>query len=120
MAKSAYAAPQIVLSTARGTEYRVISRITARMAEAGKHGTQSWPRLVAALHDNHRLWTALAIDLASPGNKLPEALRAEILSLADFSLRHTGAVLARKAEIAPLIEINTAILRGLAKTEQTA
>lgn len=66
-----------------------------------------------ALYDNRRLWTALAIDVAGPDNALPKELRAQIFYLAEFVQTHTGKVLARKARLSPLLEINAAILRGL-------
>ena len=47
------------------------------------------------------------------GNALPIQLRAQIVSLAGFVRRHGMAVLAGSASIAPLVDINTAIMKGL-------
>ncbi len=46
-------------------------------------------------------------------NKLPDALRAQLIGLAEFVRKHSLQVLAGKASIVPLIDINTSIMRGL-------
>lgn len=76
-------------------------------------GKPAFPDLVAALDENRRLWTAFAEDVADPQNALPQDLRARIFYLAEFAMGHTGKVLAGTASAAPLIEINTSIMRGL-------
>ena len=55
----------------------------------------------------------LAADLADPGNGLPDALKAQLLSLARFSLRHSDRVLAGNATSAVLIDVNISIMKGL-------
>jgi flagellar protein FlaF len=45
---------------------------------------------------------------------LPRALRAQIFYLAEFTRQHTSKVLRGDAEVTPLIDINTAIMQGLA------
>ena len=49
----------------------------------------------------------------SDGNRLPLQLRASLLSLAEFVRRHSLAVLGGRASVAPLIDINTSIMKGL-------
>lgn len=99
--------------TARGTEYEVIARLTHRLKVSAAKGRSSFPQLVSALHENHALWTAFAMDVADPANALPQGLRAQVFYLAEFTFAHTQKVLAGKAGVSPLIEINTAIMRGL-------
>ncbi|MBO9463874.1 flagellar biosynthesis regulator FlaF [Tropicibacter sp. R15_0] len=99
--------------TPRGTEYELFARITHRIKASAEAGPKSYPKLVEALSDNQRLWTTLAVDVADKDNELPQELRAQIFYLAEFVQQHTGKVLARKARLAPLLEINAAILRGL-------
>jgi flagellar biosynthesis activator protein FlaF len=99
--------------TARGAEYEVVARITHRMRSATQQGKTAFPELVAALDENRRLWSAFAEDVASPKNALPQDVRARIAYLAEFTFGQTGKILAGKASAAPLIEINTAIMRGL-------
>lgn len=99
--------------TARSAEYEVVARITARLRAAVTKGQPAFPDLAAALDENRRLWTAFAEDVANPGNTLPQDLRARIFFLAEFTFNQTGKILAGTASATPLIEINTAIMRGL-------
>lgn len=109
LAQSAYSSGrQVPLRTHRGTEYAAFSRVTARLKSP-----RSFNALAAALHENRQLWTALAADVAGEGNGLPPELRARIFYLARFTAHHSRQVLRRQADAAPLIEINTAIMRGL-------
>jgi len=113
MAKRAYAQTAQTTKTPRGIEYELIARITHRIKAAAEGGASAYPKLVEALSDNHRLWTTLAIDVADQENELPQELRAQIFYLAEFVQQHTNKVLMKKARLAPLLEINAAILRGL-------
>ena len=54
-----------------------------------------------------------ASDLADLGNKLPDQVRAGLLSLAGFVLRHGHQALSGKVGVTPLIDINMAMMRGL-------
>ena len=49
----------------------------------------------------------------SDANSLPVPLRAQLISLAEFVRRHSLAVLAGRARLGALIDINTAIMKGL-------
>ncbi|KIN74545.1 Flagellar protein [Sulfitobacter guttiformis KCTC 32187] len=69
--------------------------------------------LIHAIHENRTLWRKLAIDLADPENLLPDDLRARLIYLSEFTEQHSRKVIAREASATALVEINTAILRGL-------
>ncbi len=113
-ARSAYGAQAHSVKTHRDIEYDALARITARLRRAAKaQDPGAHPELVAALDENARLWAILAEDLAAPGNAFPETLRAGLLSLAGFALQHSRKVLRKEGEIAPLIDINTSVMRGL-------
>ena len=115
-ARAAYGAPAAPTRTPRATEYEAIARITARLkAATGRDARDAagFAELAAALHDNRRLWATLATDVADPGNPLPQALRAQLFWLAEFSDQHSGKVLAGTADPGVLVEINTAVMRGL-------
>lgn len=112
-AQKGYAQHARTTQTPRSTEYELIARVTHRIKSAAEAGPRAYPKLVEALSDNSRLWTTLAVDVADDGNELPQDLRARIFYLAEFVQLHTSKVLARKARIAPLLEINAAVLRGL-------
>jgi flagellar biosynthesis activator protein FlaF len=111
-ATTAYAAAAPIRTT-QSAEYEVFARITRRLHTAAEVGNHDFAALVAALHDNRRLWTILAAEVADEANALPRALRAQIFYLAEFTARHTARVLSREAGPEVLIEINTAIMRGL-------
>lgn len=113
MARRAYAHSNSSTRTDRAIEYDLIARVTHRIKSAAEAGPRHYPALVAALHDNRKLWTALAVDVADHGNKLPQELRAQIFYLSEFVQFHTAKVLSRKAKLSPLIEVNSAILAGL-------
>lgn len=119
LARRAYSQSVQATKTARGTEYELIARVTHRIKSAAEAGKTAYPDLVAALSDNNRLWTMLAVDVADKDNKLPQELRARIFYLAEFVQQHTSKVLMKKARITPLLEINAAILRGLGSRRNT-
>ncbi|MGR3761356.1 flagellar biosynthesis regulator FlaF [Roseobacteraceae bacterium NS-SX3] len=112
-AKSAYSAAKAPTRTAKNFEYEVIGRITRRLVAAAQKGRPGFKELAEALNDNSRLWTIFTTDLASSGNPLPAELKEQLFYLAEFTRQHTSKVLARKAGVQPLVEINTAIMRGL-------
>lgn len=112
-AQRGYSAVSTTTGTARRIEYEVIAQITRRLQIAASEGRSGFPALVAALHDNKKLWNLLAIDLADPGNSYPSELKARLFYLAEFTHHHTTKVLAREDSADPLLDINMSILRGL-------
>jgi len=99
--------------TERGTEYAIFARVTHRMKVVDETDRTAFPALAGAVCDNQRLWSTLAADLMSDHNLLPVALRAQLISLSEFVRKHSMAVLGGRASVVPLIDINTAIMRGL-------
>lgn len=112
-ANQAYTSAAMPVATGRSAEYKVIARITSRLAKTAKTAKKDYPSFVRALNDNSQLWTNFATDLADNDNGLPDDLRARLFYLAEFTRVHTGRVLRQEAGIRPLIEVNTAILNGL-------
>ena len=112
-ARSGYAGAAAPIRTDRGAEYAVFARVTHRMTAVDETDRTGFPALAAAVGDNQKLWAALAEDLMNDRNALPINLRAQLVSLAEFVRKHTLRVLAGKASIAPLVDINTSIMRGL-------
>ncbi|MGR3461387.1 MAG: flagellar biosynthesis regulator FlaF [Roseovarius sp.] len=117
-AQTAYGAEAGAVHTPRATEYRTFARITHRLKSAVAIG-RDMPALAAAIHDNRRLWTILVADVADPANALPPALRARLVYLGEFTRVHSGKVLREGASPDPLIEVNIAVMRGLAGTDRT-
>lgn len=117
MAQRAYAPTAAPTKSERSVEFEVIARITARLKAAIE--AAQFPGLLEVLHENRTLWRTLAKDVADPGNLLPDDLRARIFYLAEFTNHHTSKVIARQDTALPLLEINTAILRGLKQRSAT-
>ncbi|WP_371170473.1 flagellar biosynthesis regulator FlaF [Aliiroseovarius sp. 2305UL8-7] len=117
-AKTAYnSSSRAPLRTSRGTEYEAFAKITHRLRRAT---ASEFPRLAEALHENRKLWTLLAADVADAGNGLPDELRARIFYLAEFTADHSRKVLSDGADTNVLVEINTAIMKGLRQKEGIA
>ncbi len=119
-AQSAYRQIAAPTRTLRGIEHEVMARITHRLKAASVQGASDFPEFVAALHENRQLWSTFAIAVADPANPLPQELRARIFFLAEFTLSHTGKVLSESADAAPLIDINTSVMRGLREQGSSA
>ncbi|MGH1423085.1 MAG: flagellar biosynthesis regulator FlaF [Pseudooceanicola sp.] len=115
LAQRAYGQSATPIRTPRGAEYDVFARITHRLVAAGRNQKTAFPALAKAIHDNRKLWTILAVDVADGANKLPQDLRARIFYLAEFTQAHSSKVLRDGASVTPLVEINAAVMRGLRK-----
>ena len=109
----AYSAASAPTRTSRNLEYEAVAQITHRLQSADKKGAEGFAQLVEALYDNKKLWGIFAVDVADAANQLPKDLKARLFYLAEFTQQHTTKVLARQATVAPLLEINNSILRGL-------
>ncbi|MCI2394744.1 flagellar biosynthesis regulator FlaF [Aliiroseovarius sediminis] len=117
MAKTAYnSTSRAPLRTSRGTEYEAFAKVTHQL---GRARTSSFADLAAALHENRRLWTLLAADVANEDNALPSDLRARLFYLAEFTADHSRKVLSEGEDASVLVEINTAVMRGLRQSEGT-
>ncbi|WP_296426033.1 flagellar biosynthesis regulator FlaF [Yoonia sp.] len=112
-ARQAYAPTQVSIRTERSVEAQLMSQITARLHQAATARPANFSSLVAALHDNRLMWTTLAADVASSENALPSPLRAQLFYLAEFAENHSRKVLRGEADATALIDINTAVMRGL-------
>ncbi len=116
LAQTAYAASATPVRTQRGTEYAAFQKVTARLNQALRRGSPMSER-ATALHDNRKLWTILASDLADEDNGLPQSLRAQLFYLAEFSLLQSRQALKDAAALEALVDINTAVMRGLSGQE---
>lgn len=118
MARTAYSPATSAIRTPQSTEYEAFARITRQLKDAADADPQNYGSLVGALHENRRLWTMLAVSVADSENELPADLRARIFYLSEFTAHHTGRILAKEGEPSVLVEINTAIMRGLREQER--
>ena len=78
-ARTAYASASSSIRTGRDAEYAVFARVTHALRTAN---SDRYPEVARAVTDNQRLWLALAEDLASDDNALPDALCTPELNLA--------------------------------------
>lgn len=113
LARTAYSGATAPIRTERSTEYQIFARITHRLSNASLENIEGFINLAEAIHDNRRLWTILASDVSDKDNGLSPQLRAQIFYLAEFTEIHSRKVLAKEASVDALIEVNTAIMRGL-------
>ena len=109
----AYARRETPARSLRSIEYDLIAQVTQRLRAAWNSRHDDFPNLVRALTDNQKLWSTLASDVALPENGLPQALRARLFYLYEFTVNHSRAVLDNGASVEVLTEINTAVMRGL-------
>jgi flagellar biosynthesis activator protein FlaF len=107
----------------RQIERRILARLTGQLEQHQIYFDNLEPadrlpllagELNAALWENQQFWQALMVDLAEPDNGLPPDLRAGLLSIGGWVEHHTNAILDGTADLAPLVEVNRNIERGLA------
>jgi flagellar biosynthesis activator protein FlaF len=82
--------------------------------------TQRHVRLCDAVQQNSRLWLTLLEDLNDPANRLAADLKQRLASLAATSVNHGRRVVAGKATLNLLLDINHAIASGLTQARSTA
>ena len=112
MTLKAYHDTQLLSEDPRATEYRLIGRITGALIDAKNAKAKGTP-LVEAVDWNRRLWRTLATDCLDDRNRLPQDVRAKIVSLSLWVTKYSKQVTRKGADIDPLIEINRTIMEGL-------
>jgi len=111
-ARQGYAPTQFPVRTPRSIEAQLVGRVTAKLRKASEDKSKI-AALAEAIHENRQMWDTLAVNVVDDANALPSTLRAQIFYLAEFTTVHSRLVLKGKGDLQPLIDINTAILRGL-------
>lgn len=112
-ARSGYTRPEAPQKTPRALEYDLLARSTQHLGAAWAQRKSDYPALMRALDENQRVWTTLAVDVADSGNGLPPKLRAQLFYLYEFTTAHSRAVRVNAATVEVLVDINTAVMRGL-------
>jgi flagellar protein FlaF len=110
-----YAAQQNAAATPRETELRAFRFVNGLLAAAGDTASRA-----QALHKTHMLWSLLMADLTLPGNALPPALKAQLVSLGLWAQREAAARLDDAASLAPLIELHRDMIAGLEAQQAAA
>jgi flagellar protein FlaF len=97
----------------RERERLAFDRAIDLLKEAVAKGARSMEG-VAAVSFVQRLWSLLIEDLLSPDNGLPEALRAELISIGLWIMKEADLIHRGQSEnLNALIDINTMIRNGL-------
>lgn len=112
-ARAAYARPEAPQRTPRALEYDLLARTTQRLSSAWLNRDQNYHKLMSAIDENLRLWTTLASDVAETSNPLPAKLRAQLFYLYEFTVQHSRSIRDNQGSVEILIDINTAVMRGL-------
>ena len=100
--------------TPREMEYRLFGQVTRALMHAATVGSTDTTTRIDALDWNRRLWSTLATDCSDPGNAMTMPLRAQIISISIFVSKHSSAVMRGDDDFQTLIDINRAIMQGLA------
>ena len=104
---------QDTCSEARMHERQAMERGIALLKVARDAGPES-RETVEALHYVRSLWAILIEDLAGPENDLPEALRADLISIGLWVMKEVENIrFGRVTSFEDLIEINQTICEGL-------
>lgn len=104
----------------REMEYRLFGQVTRALMQASTADASDVATRIDALDWNRRLWSTLATDCADPGNAMPMALRAQIISISIFVGKHSSVVMRGEDDFEVLIDINRSIMQGLAQGVQQA
>ena len=111
MSYSAYKKSVQLTESPRETEYRAFVLATGRLLEAARENDGI--KLCHAAQFNRELWSVLQTDLSEPANPLPDALKANLISLSLWVDRHTSLVMQGRASVDSLVEVNKQIMEGL-------
>lgn len=112
MSLHAYQRARTMIESPRATECRLMTQITGDMMSARDAGLTGGA-LMPVLHRNREVWETFASACRAPGNQLPDALRASIISIGLWVDRFTSDVVAGRDSIDELINVNRSIVEGL-------
>lgn len=97
----------------REREQRLFQEVTEALVECETYSAHE-PKVEKAVERNRRLWDALKVDLSLNENRLPDELKAKLISIAIWVEKHSDMVLNGNGQVEPLITVNQAIMDGLA------
>lgn len=112
-AAAAYGDPAPSLRSPRDTEFDAFARVTRALKASCAASPEAFAARARALSDNRRLWAVLALDLADDRNTLPDQTRLQLLNLAQFVMNESDRILGGQGELEVLVDINSAVMRGL-------
>ena len=98
---------------ARERERQALDRSIELLEAADKVGVRSREAIEALLFVR-RLWSVLIEDLADPENDLPQALRADLISIGLWIMREAEQIrLEKSSNFRGIVEVSTVIRDGL-------
>ena len=107
MSLQAYKTAATRAESPREMEYRLFGQVTRALDKSDVAGRMD------ALDWNRRLWSTLATACSDPANAMPQAMRAQFISLSLFVNRNTSEVMRGEDDFSTLIDINRMIMQGL-------
>jgi flagellar protein FlaF len=112
MSVTAYQRTRNTIESPRATEHRLMSQITRALIEA-RDSQIKGAKLAYVLHWNREAWSTFSTLCADSDNKLPASLRASLISLSLWVDRHSSEIMAGRADLDDLIDVNRMIMDGL-------
>ena len=112
MGVSAYQRTRNSIENPRETERRLLGQVTGALIDVRERNLQG-PMLADVLHWNREVWNAFSAASADSANTLPAPLRAGMISLALWVDRHSSEIMAGRAALDDLIDVNRMIMDGL-------
>jgi flagellar protein FlaF len=90
----------------------LFGQVTGALMQAQSAGAKG-SSLIDAIDWNRRMWSTFAVDCMDDSNKLPNPLRAQIVSLSIWVTKYSSQVMQKGAPLEPLIDVNRTIMQGL-------
>lgn len=112
-ARSVYGNVGRSVGSDRDIEIQVFQTSISRLRTLSGLDFKLTPDAATILSDNLKLWDLLTVDLAQSDNQIDDTLSAQLIGLAKFVRVHTMALYRGEGSVDVLVDINTAILKGL-------
>lgn len=114
-ANNAYAQTNLAGHSPRELEASALLKAAARLQSASETALPGSPDYDAALIHNRRLWSIFAGAVSDPASPMPDAMKGQILTLANFIFNQTIQATARPSAEAlrSLVTINRELAAGL-------
>jgi len=113
MSYDKYQTTQSLIGSSRQGEYRLFADVTKALMEVLDEPKRD-KSFYEAIDRNRRLWLVLQMDLSSAENKLPDDVKAQLISLSIWVDRECRQILRDDGDVQALINVNRSIMEGLA------
>lgn len=97
----------------RTAEHAVFRKVTELLLAAAKLAART-DQYHYAVQMNRQLWMAVIRDVSDPTNSLPDDMKQRLLSIGLWVQRESAAATTGEVDLAGMIEVNEAIMGGLA------